>query len=60
MKPGEVFVAGESITSANGRYAFVYQADGNLVLYGPGGAPCSERRNFHPPECLRLLHCMIH
>ena len=38
MQPGEVLVAGAAITSANGRYTFVYQTDGNLVLYGPGGA----------------------
>jgi hypothetical protein len=29
---------GDSLWSANGRYRFVYQTDGNLVLYGPGGA----------------------
>lgn len=38
MQPGEVLYPGQSITSSNGRYTFTYQADGNLVLYGPGGA----------------------
>jgi tyrosinase len=38
MQPGEVLTPGQGITSANGRYTFVYQADGNLVLYGPAGA----------------------
>ena len=38
MQPGEVLLPGQSIVSANGRYTFVYQGDGNLVLYGPGGA----------------------
>ena len=38
MQPGEALYPGESIWSANGRYRFIYQTDGNLVLYGPGGA----------------------
>jgi hypothetical protein len=38
MQPGETLSPGESITSANGRYRFIYQGDGNLVLY-VGGAP---------------------
>ena len=29
---------GQGVTSADGRFTFVYQADGNLVLYGPAGA----------------------
>src|SRR3972149_1145678 len=33
MQPGEVLNPGQSITSANGQYTFVYQSDGNLVLY---------------------------
>ncbi len=38
MQPGTVLNAGDEVRSANARYRFVYQADGNLVLYGPGGA----------------------
>ncbi|MER6374917.1 membrane dipeptidase, partial [Streptomyces mirabilis] len=38
MQPGEVLLPGQSITSGDGRYTFIYQGDGNLVLYGPGGA----------------------
>ncbi|WP_442922085.1 hypothetical protein, partial [Microbispora sp. ATCC PTA-5024] len=38
MQPGEVLLPGQSISSGDGRYSFVYQGDGNLVLYGPGGA----------------------
>ena len=38
MQPGEVLYSNQSITSANGRYKFIYQSDGNLVLYD-GGAP---------------------
>lgn len=33
MQPGEVLNPGQSITSTNGQYTFVYQGDGNLVLY---------------------------
>jgi hypothetical protein len=36
MQPGEVLRAGNAITSTNGRYTFVYQGDGNLVLYDNG------------------------
>ena len=37
MQPGEALYPDESIWSANGRFRFIYQTDGNLVLYGPGG-----------------------
>jgi Common central domain of tyrosinase len=37
MQPGEVLNPNQSITSRNGLYVFVYQGDGNLVLYGPAG-----------------------
>jgi len=37
MQPGEVLGPDQSITSANGRFTLIYQADGNLVLYGPAG-----------------------
>ncbi|BAZ15823.1 hypothetical protein NIES4071_76950 [Calothrix sp. NIES-4071] len=33
MQPGEVLNPSEFILSANGQYTFVYQGDGNLVLY---------------------------
>jgi hypothetical protein len=39
MQPGEVLKPGESITFAGGRHRFVYQGDGNLVIYARGGAP---------------------
>ena len=38
MQPGEVLNPDQSIASANGRYRFIYQGDGNLVLYD-GGTP---------------------
>ena len=33
MQPGQVLGPNQSITSANRRYTFIYQDDGNLVLY---------------------------
>ena len=33
MQPGQVLNPGQHITSADGRYTFIYQTDGNLVLY---------------------------
>jgi len=38
MQPGETLSPGQAVTSQNGRYRFVYQSDGNLVLYD-GGTP---------------------
>jgi outer membrane lipoprotein-sorting protein len=48
MQQGEVLAVGQSIRSGNGRYTFVYQADGNLVLYGPNGATWASRTNGKP------------
>ena len=33
MHPGETLAINGAIVSANGRYTFVFQSDGNLVLY---------------------------
>ena len=33
LRPGARLLAGQALTSANGRYRLVYQTDGNLVLY---------------------------
>jgi surface antigen len=38
LAPGQQLLQGESITSPSHAYALVMQGDGNLVLYGPGGA----------------------
>jgi hypothetical protein len=38
MQPGEVLPPDQPLTSANGRYSFVYQGDGNLVLYDASAA----------------------
>ena len=38
IRPGEVLNPGQSISSRSGRYRFVYQSDGNLVLYDGNAA----------------------
>jgi hypothetical protein len=38
MNPGVNFAPGMGIYSPSGQYQFVYQGDGNVVFYGPGGA----------------------
>ena len=38
LASGAALYANQSRVSANGQYALIYQADGNLVLYGPSGA----------------------
>ncbi|MDI3243274.1 curculin domain-containing protein [Arthrobacter sp. AL08] len=37
MQSGAVLNPGDTVRSANGLYGLMYQADGNLVLYGPDG-----------------------
>lgn len=37
MSPGHRLYANWVVDSPDGRYRFVYQGDGNLVLYGPNG-----------------------
>jgi hypothetical protein len=39
MLPGQGLLVGHSVHSADGRFTFVLQADGNLVLYGPQNQP---------------------
>jgi hypothetical protein len=43
LKSGETLFAGQSVWSANGSYRLIMQSDGNLVVYGPGGALWSAR-----------------
>jgi hypothetical protein len=38
LEPGQELLRGDWLTSQDGRFAFVLQDDGNLVLYGPRGA----------------------
>ncbi len=39
MSPGQVLEPYESVESADGRFVFVYQGDGNLVLYDQSWTP---------------------
>jgi hypothetical protein len=55
MQPGEILNPGQSVTSANGQYTFVYQGDGNLVLYRNGdGKPlwASNTAGTQPGVCI--------
>lgn len=45
MQVGQVLNPGTTLTSANGRYRFIYQGDGNLVLYDGGAAPWASGTN---------------
>jgi len=38
LNPGDNLAVGGAITSLDGRFTLVLQADGNLVLYQAGGA----------------------
>jgi pimeloyl-ACP methyl ester carboxylesterase len=38
LSPGQRLWPGQYVDSADGRFRFTYQHDGNLVLYGPGAA----------------------
>jgi hypothetical protein len=48
MRGGQRLEAGQTVTSPNGLYRFTYQSDGNLVLYGPGGAMWDSRTSGAP------------
>lgn len=50
MPPGELLAAGQSIVSADGRFRFTYQTDGNLVLYRTSnGQPLWSSTTFGTP-----------
>lgn len=48
MLPGTVLDPDDAIVSANGRYRFVYQSDGNLVLYDGNRALWATGTNGRP------------
>lgn len=48
MQPGEVLNPGDAVTSANERYRFIYQGDGNLVLYDGGHASWASNTSGRP------------
>jgi hypothetical protein len=48
LLPGQGLIAGRSITSPGGRFKFILQVDGNLVLYDPYNQPLwSSKTNGH-------------
>jgi outer membrane lipoprotein-sorting protein len=49
MRPGETLAPGQQIVSASGRYRFIYQGDGNLVLYDGGRATWASNTPGRPP-----------
>lgn len=57
LKCGEVCAPDEPITSPNGKYTLVYQADENLVLYGENKQvlwAVDRSENYPQPGCLRF------
>ena len=48
LYPGEQLNPGEQLTSPNGRYVLVMQADGNLVEYDAGTPVWASNTNGHP------------
>jgi WD40 repeat protein len=66
LLPGQGLQPGQSIQSADGRFNFIMQGDGNLVLYGPGSqALWASNTNNHPdifdcimqPDGNLVLYC---
>jgi predicted alpha/beta hydrolase family esterase len=49
LTAGQRLYPGQAVSSADRRFALTYQTDGNLVLYGPGGAPRWSTQTFHSP-----------
>ena len=54
MQPGEVLRPNQFITSANGQFVFIFQNDGNLVLYGDPG----RTRPLWDSTFFRALNCV--
>lgn len=56
LQPGELLRPGQMLTSPNGRYSFVYQTDGNLVLYRNSDreARWSSETNGNPAGCVTM------
>jgi hypothetical protein len=53
MVAGETLLPGQGIRSGNDQYLLTYQTDGNLVLYGPGGATwASNTSGTRPGVCI--------
>jgi pimeloyl-ACP methyl ester carboxylesterase len=56
MLPGDVLRPGEWILSNDGRFEFVYQGDGNLVLYQQGTAIWHTGTNGRAPGMVIMQH----
>ncbi|MGN8048282.1 peptidoglycan DD-metalloendopeptidase family protein [Curtobacterium sp. 22159] len=54
MKAGTTMVAGDQITSENGQFRLVMQADGNLVEYGIGNAVLWSSNTANKPGAVAL------
>ncbi|MEX5271547.1 CHAT domain-containing protein [Kocuria sabuli] len=53
LRPNHMLYPNEALTSGNGHFELVYQDDGNLVLYGPGGPKWSSQTdNMTPGRCI--------
>jgi hypothetical protein len=56
MQPGEILNPGQSISSANGRYTFTFQEDGNLVLYrNKDGRPLWASGTYGKPGAVSFM-----
>jgi Ricin-type beta-trefoil lectin domain len=56
MQPGEVLNPGESISSASGEYTFMFQHDGNLVLYrNKDGRPLWASGTYGKPSAVCIM-----
>jgi hypothetical protein len=56
MLPGDVLRPGEGVRSNDGRFEFVYQGDGNLVLYQQGIAIWASGTNGWNPGLVIMQH----
>ncbi len=56
LKPGQQMYAGQTLLSANGKYAAVMQGDGNFVLYDGNKAVWSSKTNRHPGAFVRMQY----
>jgi len=54
LSPGATLNPGGAVTSDDGRYSLVYQADGNLVLYAQGAARWSSRTDGTTPGVVAM------
>jgi hypothetical protein len=56
MLPGDALRPDDRLRSGDGRFEFVYQGDGNLVLYQHGAAIWASGTHGTPPGLLVMQH----